>query len=87
MATTLRIQTLVMYADIHGFTVLSKDSDFKNAHFINGTPKRLLKINLGNISTSRLIQLLDANLDLLVKEFQAEKCYIEIDNGVMNIIK
>jgi len=33
------------YADEHDFTVITKDTDFKNSHFINHSPKKLIKIN------------------------------------------
>jgi predicted nuclease of predicted toxin-antitoxin system len=38
------------YADKHDLIVVSKDADFKNSFLIDGTPRKLVKINLGNLS-------------------------------------
>ena len=40
------------YADENGFTVMTKDADFQNSHFVKIQPSRLLKISLGNIPTN-----------------------------------
>lgn len=32
------------YADKNDMILLTKDSDFKNSHFINKTPKKLIRI-------------------------------------------
>jgi len=74
------------YANEHGFTVMTKDADFKNSHFIQGKPDKLLKISLGNISTIELIKILDLNLDIIVENFQEGKCFIEIGRDYMEII-
>lgn len=74
------------YANKNGFIVLTKDADFKNSHFVQGPPKRLLKISLGNISTTRLIEILDTNFDEIVKHFQADKCFAELGDGFMEVI-
>ncbi len=75
------------YANENGFTVMTKDLDFKNSHLLEGLPSKLLKISLGNIPTNRLIELLDSNLDEIITHFQAEKCFIEIGDGFMEVIK
>ena len=75
------------YANLHGLTVLTKDMDFKNSHFIQGKPNRLLRITLGNIPTKRLIEILDANLNTIIEHFQSEKCFVEIGDGYMEVIK
>lgn len=75
------------YADLNDFTVLTKDADFKNSHFIQSTPKKLIKINLGNISTSALISILDEILIQLIDLFDNNsKCYVEINPNDINVI-
>lgn len=32
------------YADENDLVVITKDSDFKNSHFINGTPKKIIRV-------------------------------------------
>ena len=75
------------YADDHDFTVMTKDADFKDPHFLKNTPRKLLKISLGNISTQKLISILKNNLLLLEEKFDAGKCYIEIDHDTIIIIE
>ncbi|MBK7338022.1 MAG: DUF5615 family PIN-like protein [Saprospirales bacterium] len=74
------------YANENGFTVMTKDADFKNSHLLENSPNRLLKISLGNIPTKRLIEILEANLDEIVERFQAKKCFIELGDGFMEVI-
>ena len=50
------------YADQNNFIVITKDRDFKNSFFINKSPQKLIKINLGNISNDDLINILDKNI-------------------------
>ncbi|MCO6493358.1 MAG: DUF5615 family PIN-like protein [Phaeodactylibacter sp.] len=75
------------YADNKGYTVMSKDKDFKNSHLLKASPKRLLMISLGNISTRRLTGILGNNLELLKEKFEAEKCYVEISADTIIIIE
>jgi predicted nuclease of predicted toxin-antitoxin system len=75
------------YADDNDFIVMTKDADFKNSHFLKKTPKKLLKISLGNISTKKLISLIDNNLHLLKEKFEKDFCYIEISGDTIVIIE
>lgn len=75
------------FANENGFTVITKDADFKNSHLLINAPARLLKINLGNIPTNRLIEILEANLDEITTHFQEEKCFIELGDGFMEVIR
>ncbi|MEM1327420.1 MAG: DUF5615 family PIN-like protein [Bacteroidota bacterium] len=74
-------QDIVAYADQERYVVMSKDQDFKNTHLIKHQPKQLLKINLGNISTKKLIQILEENFDRIQSAFNYPVCLVEIDNG------
>ncbi len=49
--------------------------------------KRLIKINLGNISTKALITILGENLEKLKEHLAAEKCLIEISDDAILIFK
>lgn len=78
---------ICIYADANNFTLITKDADFKNSHFINYTPKKLIKINLGNISTKELFFVFDNILEKLVELFDKnEKCYVEINSDDITII-
>lgn len=43
------------YADSNELIVITKDYDFRDSFFLRKTPKKLIKINLGNISNNELI--------------------------------
>jgi predicted nuclease of predicted toxin-antitoxin system len=75
------------YANENGFTVMTKDIDFKNSHLLLGKPNKVLHVTLGNISTNRLIELLENNLDDIVSHFQSEKCFVELGEGYIKVLK
>ena len=45
------------YADENNYVIISKDSDFRNSHFLQNTPQKLIKVNLGNISNDSLVNI------------------------------
>lgn len=55
------------YADSEDYTVITKDSDFKDSFLIKDTPKKLIKINLGSISNNELTKIREMNIDAIVK--------------------
>ena len=57
--------------------MITKDRDFVDSHLLSGKPARLLWITTGNISNSRLLQLIDSNLPTLLHEF-ASANFIEL---------
>jgi predicted nuclease of predicted toxin-antitoxin system len=65
------------YADAHGLVLLTKDSDFKNSFLINGSPKKVIRIVLGNCSNELLLLKFDQNLSTL-SEFKEEEFYGEL---------
>jgi predicted nuclease of predicted toxin-antitoxin system len=75
------------YADKHDFIVLTKDLDFKNSFLLKLTPKKLIKINLGNISNIELIKILEENLDLISNLYKINNFLLEIDKDRVNYIE
>jgi predicted nuclease of predicted toxin-antitoxin system len=67
------------HADSNYMIVISKDSDFRDSYFIKQTPKKLIKINLGNISNQDLISILEENIDSIKKINFNSSFLIEID--------
>lgn len=74
------------YADEHNFVVITKDQDFKDSHFINHTPKKVIKIALGNISNVNLIFLFDKHLPVLAEVFTKATFYIKLSTERLTII-
>ncbi len=52
------------YASAHGYTIVSKDSDFRQLAFLHGPPPKSVWLRLGNVSTS-------AALQMLVEQYEA----------------
>lgn len=67
------------YADKYDFTVITKDSDFRDSYLVKQSPKKLIKINLGNISNERLIALFDDQIKLIEKMKLKNTFMIELD--------
>ncbi|MDF9797825.1 putative nuclease of putative toxin-antitoxin system [Catalinimonas alkaloidigena] len=59
------------YADENDLTVLTKDADYRNSFLISNTPKKLVKVNLGNLSTSILIDVISENLQAIQKLYSS----------------
>ncbi len=47
--------------------MISKDADFRDSYYLNKTPLKLVKVNLGNISNLKLMNIIDTNLDKIEK--------------------
>lgn len=70
---------ICQYADKKNFIVVSKDSDFRNSFYIEKTPLKLIKINLGNIPNNELVQIITDNL-LQIEKLEIYNSFIvEID--------
>ena len=66
------------YADSNDFIVCSKDKDFRNSHFAQRSPKKLLLIALGNMKSKDVIDLLGANLTLLEEMSEKDAFLVEV---------
>jgi len=74
------------YADANDLIIITKDSDFRNSFFINNSPNKLIKINLGNISTQDLIQIISNNIASISKVSKHSSFLIEIDKTDVSFI-
>lgn len=68
------------YSDQNNLILITKDADFRDSYFLKNKPKKLVKINLGNISNSKLIEIIDANLEKIEKLNSNQNFIIEIDS-------
>lgn len=67
------------YADKANCVLITKDADFVDFYYIKQSPKRVLKINLGNVATSELIQMIAGVLPFIENLLHRERFLIEID--------
>jgi len=51
------------YARLHGFAIISKDSDFSQKSFLLGAPPKVIWIRAGNCSTQQLEIILKAHVE------------------------
>ncbi|WP_373524258.1 DUF5615 family PIN-like protein [Aquiflexum sp.] len=65
------------FADKMNFIVIFKDVDFKNDFLIKGSPKKLIKINLGNISNCELKEAFEREIPKIKTIAEAEAFIIE----------
>lgn len=72
------------YADENDYVVISKDVDFKNSHFLSGSPRRFIRIHLGNISNDRLVTVFEQHL-FEIEQYLAtsHNCFIEISEDII----
>lgn len=63
------------YCNERGLILITKDEDFLDTYLIERLPNKLIKINLGNISTNKLIDIINKALPL-VKELENKKSFL-----------
>lgn len=78
---------LCRFADQNNYVIVSKDSDFRDSYFVKQTPKKLIKINLGNIPNQQLINIFNDNIDLIQKLDSKINFLLEIDKDMINLIE
>lgn len=67
------------FADEKDYVVITKDSDFEDSYRVKNTRRKLLKINLGNISNQSLIKMFEENLEILNKLQSVKTFFIEFN--------
>jgi predicted nuclease of predicted toxin-antitoxin system len=53
------------YADAHDLTVISKDKDFRNSYLITQSPRKFIRVCLGNLSNDMLVSIFERTLPVL----------------------
>ena len=76
---------IAAFADENDFVVFTKDADFRDSHLLNQTPKKLIKVNLGNISTNDLLQILETNINKMKTIAEAKSFMLEIDSNGLRL--
>ncbi|HEY0108961.1 MAG TPA: DUF5615 family PIN-like protein [Fibrella sp.] len=66
------------YADQHNFVVITKDADFRNSYFLQKTPRKLIRLCLGNLSNSDLLGLVEMHLPAIERLNETNSFYLEV---------
>lgn len=61
---------IMQFADAHDCIVITKDSDFVDAFYLQHRPHKLWLLSTGNISNPELEALIRANIDQVILLFQ-----------------
>jgi predicted nuclease of predicted toxin-antitoxin system len=72
---------IAAFVDANEMLLITKDGDFRDSHFLSGTPARLLRITLGNLSNSELTALVQAYWAIIAEIAGQKRCYIELSRG------
>jgi len=75
------------YADENDFVVVSKDADFVNSYFIKQSPKKLIKVSLGNISNAHFIEIFKTYTPTILNLESYAHFFVEIGvEGISTIV-
>ena len=74
-------------ADDEDRILITKDVDFRNSSVINGTPRKLIKVNLGNIPHQVLSVLIVSNLSRLEQLNERDRFLVEVDLDRLSVIE
>ena len=69
------------FSDQNDYVVITKDSDFLDSYLVQQTPTKLIKVNLGNISTSDLIIIFERHFDFFCTYFEKGSGCIEVSKN------
>jgi len=74
---------ICLHADRNEMIVITKDEDFRNSFLLRQTPRKLVRITLGNVSNQTLIELLERNLPLILQLDREEGFYLELGGSAV----
>lgn len=60
-----RDNLIAEFADTNDLILITKDQDFRNSFLVSGKPKKLIKVNLGNVSNADLTAIIEENIEKL----------------------
>lgn len=75
------------FADKNNLILITKDADFRDSYFIRLTPKKLIKINLGNIPNTELKSILSDHINTIQKLNSRPNFLLEIDKGDISLFE
>lgn len=78
---------IAAFVDENDYILITKDVDFRNSFFVKKTPKKLIKINLGNSTNQELIAIVTKNIgDFKNLWLNYANFLIEVDAENINFI-
>ncbi|MFO7825189.1 MAG: DUF5615 family PIN-like protein [Cyclobacterium sp.] len=80
-------EDICSYADENDMIVLTKDIDFRNSFLIRNTPKKLVRIKLGNLSNAILMKVIAEYLPAIQTLNSEGGFMMELDQVSATVIK
>lgn len=71
---------IISFADEENYIIITKDIDFYHSHMLNKKPSKLLLVTTGNIKNRDLFEMININLEVIVRLFKTCE-YIEVSNS------
>ena len=72
---------IAAFVDANDMLLITKDGDFRDSHFLTGTPARLLRVTLGNLSNTELTTLVEAHWPIIAEVAEEARCYLELSRA------
>jgi predicted nuclease of predicted toxin-antitoxin system len=69
---------IATHVDAHQMLLITKDGDFRDSHFLTGTPARILRVTLGNLANPDLVALLEQHWAAVTEHCADGACYLEL---------
>ena len=69
------------HADDYQFVLISKDKDFVTSHTFLRSPRKLIKINLGNLGNEELMSIFEKNWGSISTNIATAEFLMEIDRS------
>ncbi len=69
---------IAQYPDQHDFIVITKDAAFRNSYFLQKTPRKLIRLCLGNLSNTELLGLVETHLPAIERLNDTGSFYLEV---------
>ncbi|MFN3908708.1 MAG: DUF5615 family PIN-like protein [Flavobacterium sp.] len=76
---------IAKYADEFNYILITKDADFRDSFYLKSTPRKIIKVNLGNIPTQNLLNLIIENLKF-IEELNQKHAYFIVEVDKENIL-
>ena len=74
-------------ADQEDRILITKDSDFRDSCIVKGTPRKLIKVNLGNIPNNVLSDLIVSHLTDIERLNERARFLVEVDVDRLSVIE
>ena len=69
---------IAKFVDANDMLLITKDSDFRDSHLLQGSPARVLRLTLGNLTNSELIDLVERHWKGIAHSCAGKLCYLEL---------